>query len=267
MDLRSITDIGDPALEVYTGLTEARLRSDGLFIAESIPVIETARANGHEPVSLLMAEKHASGKARRLIESLGEIPVYTAPENVLEKLTGYRLTRGVLCAMRRRPVPDASAVIRNARRVAVLEDLTDSTNVGAIFRSASSLGMDAVLLTDGCCDPLCRRSVRVSMGGVFTIPYAFCGTGKNGVALLRAAGFTNAALALSDAAVTIRDPALHGADRLALWIGSEGPGLAPDTVAACDRTVIIPMHHSMDSLNAAAAAAIAFWELALPQEE
>ena len=266
-----ITDLADPALDVYARLTEAQLRNrlrpeDGLFIAESPKVIGYALDAGYAPVSLLLERRHIAGKAATLLARVGEVPVYTAEPALLERLTGYPLTRGVLCAMRRRPLPGAEALCRNARRVAVLEGIVDTTNIGAIFRSAAALGVDAVLLSPSCCDPLNRRAVRVSMGTVFQVPWTYLGDSpadwpEAGLKRLKALGFESVALALSDDSLDIDDPALASRPRLALVLGTEGDGLAPATIARCDFTARIPMAHGVDSLNVAAAGAVAFWEL------
>ena len=266
-----ITDLADPALDVYARLTEAQLRNrlrpeDGLFIAESPKVIGYALDAGYAPVSLLLERRHIAGKAAPLLARVGEIPVYTAEPALLERLTGYPLTRGVLCAMRRRPLPGAEALCRDARRVAVLEGIVDTTNIGAIFRSAAALGVDAVLLSPSCCDPLNRRAVRVSMGTVFQVPWTYLGDSpaewpEAGLKRLKALGFESVALALSDDSLDIDDPALASRPRLALVLGTEGDGLAPATIARCDFTARIPMAHGVDSLNVAAAGAVAFWEL------
>ena len=259
-----ITDWNAPQLDVYSRLTEAQLKNrlhpeDGLFIAESPVVIGYALDAGYEPVSLLMERRHIAGKAATLIARCGDIPVYTADQEMLSRLTGYPLTRGVLCAMRR-PAPRAvEAVCADARRVAVLEGIVDTTNIGAIFRSAAALGMDAVLLSPTCCDPLNRRAVRVSMGTVFQVPWARLGCWPDDT--LNALGFKTAAMALSDDAVSIDDPALMAEPRLAIVLGTEGDGLARSTIARCDYTVKIPMAHGVDSLNVAAASAVAFWQL------
>lgn len=262
-----IDNLNAPQLDIYARLTEAQLKNrlhpgDGLFIAESPVVIGIALDAGLEPVSLLMERRHIAGKAAALIARAGEIPVYTAEDALLAKLVGYPLTRGVLCAMRRPRPRTVADVCAGARRVAVLEDIVDATNVGAIFRSAAALGIDAVLLTPACCDPLNRRAVRVSMGGVFQVPWArFGGWPSEGLAALRALGFRTAAMALDDRAIGIDDPRLAAAGRLALVLGTEGDGLRPETVAACDFTARIPMARGVDSLNVAAAAAVAFWVL------
>ena len=266
-----IADLSAPELDPYVSLTEAQLKNrlrpeEGLFIAESPKVIGYALDAGFAPVSLLMEKRHISGKAAPLLERVGDAPVYTADGETLRALTGYPLTRGVLCAMRRRPLPDAEAICESARRVAVLEDIVDATNVGAIFRSAAALGVDAVLLTPSCCDPLNRRAVRVSMGTVFQVPWTRLGEAPGdwpgaGLSRLARMGFATVALALSDDSVPIDDPALAARPKLALILGTEGDGLAPGTLARCDYTARIPMARGVDSLNVAAAGAVAFWEL------
>lgn len=260
-----------PELDVFARLTEAQLRNrlepeKGLFIAESPKVIERALNAGYEPVSLLMERKHITGQARDILARCGEIPVYTADREVLAGLTGYELTRGVLCALRRPPLPSVEALCAHARRVAVLEGIVDPTNVGAIFRSAAAMYMDAVLVTPTCCDPLYRRSVRVSMGTVFQVPWTRIGNDHSewpqpGLQRLRELGFKTAAMALSDDSVSIDDPALCGEEKLAIVLGTEGDGLSARTIADCDYTVRIPMSHEVDSLNVAAASAVAFWQL------
>ena len=266
-----IADFSDPRLDVYARLTEAQLLNrfepaKGMFIAESPKVIDRALDAGCRPVSLLMERKDIDGSAREIIERCGDIPVFTADRDVLCQLTGYQLTRGVLCAMLRPPLPAVSDVLQNVRRVVILENVQNPTNVGAIFRSAAALGMDAVLLTPGCSNPLYRRSARVSMGTVFQIPWTFIGEettdwpGK-GMEILRAEGFKTAAMALSDNSVSIDDPRLAAEEKLAIILGSEGDGLTDTTIADCDYTVKIPMYHGVDSLNVAAASAVAFWEL------
>ncbi len=266
-----ITDFTAPELDVYARLTENQLvnRADpenGLFIAESPNVILRALDGGYEPVSLLMERRHIEGQAREVVERCGEIPLYTAPLPVLTELTGFPLTRGVLCAMRRRPLPKPEEICREARRVAVLENIMNPTNLGAIFRSAAALGMDAVLLTPACCDPLYRRSVRVSMGTVFQVPWAYLGDDVNqwpepGMTRLRELGFRSAAMALREDSVSIDDPDLMAEEKLAIVLGTEGDGLGDGTIADCDYTVRIPMSHGVDSLNVAAASAVAFWQL------
>ena len=270
-DIIEISDISAPGLAPYVRLTEAQLKNrlhpeDGLFIAESPKVIGYALDAGYAPVSLLMERKHIAGKAAALLSRVGDAPVYTAEADVLRNLTGYPLTRGVLCAMRRRPLPPAEAVCGEARRVAVLEGIVDATNIGAIFRSAAALGVDGVLLIPTTCDPLNRRAVRVSMGTVFQVPWTILGETpadwpEAGLARLGAMGFRSVALALSEDALDIDDPRLAAQPKLALVLGTEGDGLAPATVARCDYTARIPMAHGVDSLNVAAAGAVAFWEL------
>ena len=262
-----ITDLSAPELDVYARLTEAQLLNrfepaKGMFIAESPKVIHRALDGGCQPVSLLMDRKDIDGSAREILARCPEIPVYTADESVLCQLTGYHLTRGVLCAMRRPAKPSLEEICAKANRIVILENVQNPTNVGAIFRSAAALGMDAVLLTPGCSDPLYRRSARVSMGTVFQIPWTFTGAWpEEGMAQLKALGFKTAALALSDRSVSIDDPALMAEEKLALLLGSEGDGLTDQTIASCDYTVKIPMYHGVDSLNVAAASAVAFWQL------
>ena len=266
-----ITDFAAPELDVYARLTENQLvnRADpenGLFIAENPNVILRALDGCYEPVSLLMERRHIEGQAREVVERCGEIPLYTAPLPVLTELTGFPLTRGVLCAMRRRPLPKPEEICREARRVAVLENIMNPTNLGAIFRSAAALGMDAVLLTPACCDPLYRRSVRVSMGTVFQVPWAYLGHDVSqwpepGMTRLRELGFRSAAMALREDSVSIDDPELMAEEKLAIVLGTEGDGLGDGTIADCDYTVRIPMSHGVDSLNVAAASAVAFWQL------
>ena len=233
-----------------------------MFIAESPKVIHRALDGGCQPVSLLMERKDIDGSAREILARCPEIPVYTADESVLCQLTGYHLTRGVLCAMRRPAKPSLEEICAKANRIVILENVQNPPKVGAIFRSAAALGMDAVLLTPGCSDPLYRRSARVSMGTVFQIPWTFTGAWpEEGMAQLKALGFKTAALALSDRSVSIDDPDLMAEEKLALLLGSEGDGLTDQTIASCDYTVKIPMYHGVDSLNVAAASAVAFWQL------
>lgn len=270
-DIIEITDFSAPELDVYARLTQAQLRSRrepelGLFIAESPKVIGHALDAGYQPVSLLMERRQIDGPARAIIARCGDIPVYTGHSDLLAGLTGYQLTRGVLCAMQRPKLPGMEALCANARRVAVLEDIVDSTNVGAIFRSAAALGMDAVLVTPSCSDPLYRRAVRVSMGTVFQIPWTRIGSQpsewpQTGLRRLQTLGFKTASMALSDTAVSIEDPRLQAEEKLAIVLGTEGDGLAAGTIASCDYTVCIPMAHGADSLNVAAASAVAFWQL------
>ena len=262
-----ITSLSAPELDVYARLTEAQLLNrfepaKGMFIAESPKVIHRALDAGCEPVSLLMERKDIHGSARDILARCPDIPVFTADEAVLCQLTGYHLTRGVLCAMRRPKLPTMEEICRNASRIVILENVQNPTNVGAIFRSAAALGMDAVLLTPGCSNPLYRRSARVSMGTVFQIPWTYTGVWPEaGMAQLSALGFKTAALALTDDSVSIDDPSLMAEEKLALLLGSEGDGLTGDTIAICDYTVKIPMYHGVDSLNVAAASAVAFWQL------
>lgn len=272
MELIEITDFGDARLDVFARLTEAQLRTvyepvkEGLFIAESPNVIERALDAGYEPVSLLMERSHAFGAAAGVIARCPGVPVFVSDTAVLTELTGFQLTRGVLCAMRRRPLPSLSEVLRGAKRICVLEDVMNPTNVGAIFRSAAALGMDALLLTPGCSDPLYRRAARVSMGTVFQIPWTQIGETpadwpEKGLAYLKEEGFATASLALRDDTVSISDPALAAQEKLCLILGTEGDGLADETICRADFRVKIPMFHGVDSLNVAAASAVAFWEL------
>lgn len=261
-----VTDLTAPELDVYARLTEAQLRNrlepdKGVFIAESPKVIATALDAGYEPLSLLMERRHIEGDAQPILARCGEIPVYTAERETLARLTGFELTRGVLCAMRRPRLPSVEEVCARARRVAVLEGIVDHTNVGAIFRSAAALGIDAVLVTPTCCDPFYRRAVRVSMGTVFQVPWTYLPAGERWQDTLHALGFETAALALRDDSLSIADPRLGRVEKLALCLGTEGDGLANDTIADCDYTVRIPMSHGVDSLNVAAASAVAFYQL------
>ena len=266
-----ITDLNAPELAVFSRLTEAQLRSrreieKGVFIAESPKVILRALDAGVVPLAFLMERRHLEGQGRALLDRCPGVPAYTGAREVLAGLTGYALTRGILCAMRRPAQPEAERVCAGARRIAVLEGIVDATNIGAIFRSAAALHTDAVLLTPTCCDPLNRRAARVSMGTVFQIPWAYIGQSpaqwpRPGLERLRTLGFKTAALALRDDALSIEDPRLAAEEKLALVLGAEGDGLAPDTIAACDYSVRIPMSHGVDSLNVAAAGAVAFWQL------
>lgn len=270
-DIIEITDFKAPELDVYARLSENQLSHyyephGGLFIAESAKVIGRALDAGCAPVSFLLDQKRID-QARGLLARCGEIPVYTASLDVLEKLTGFPLTGGMLCAMRRPARPGIREVCDKARRIAILENVMNPTNVGAIFRSAAALGIDAVLLTCGCSDPLYRRAVRVSMGTVFQIPWTFLDAGnaawpRQAIPLLHSLGFQTAAMALCDDSLRIDDPRLMEAEKLAIVLGTEGDGLAPSTIASCDFTVRIPMFHGVDSLNVAAASAVAFWQLA-----
>jgi tRNA G18 (ribose-2'-O)-methylase SpoU len=271
MSIIEITDFSDPRLDVYARLTEAQLLNrfepaKGMFIAESPKVIDRALNAGCQPVSLLMERKDIDGSAREIIARCGDIPLFTADRDVLCQLTGYQLTRGVLCAMRRPALSSVEDTVKDARRIVILENVQNPTNVGAIFRSAAALGMDAILLTPGCSNPLYRRSARVSMGTVFQIPWTFIGSEtadwpEAGMEKLRQLGFKTAAMALSNDSVSIDDPRLAGEEKLAIILGSEGDGLTETTIADCDYTVKIPMYHGVDSLNVAAASAVAFWEL------
>jgi len=270
-DIIEITDFDAPELDIYARLTENQLLNrhepeKGLFIAESPKVVERALDSGCTPVSLLLERKHIEGEARNVIARCGDVPVYTADFDVLTKLTGFALTRGVLCAMRRPPLPDAAKICAAASRLAVLENVMNPTNVGAIFRSAAALGIDAVLLTSSCSNPLYRRAIRVSMGTVFQIPWTFLPQDTahdpaSHIRYLKSLGFLTAAMALTERSSSISDPVLTSADKLAVILGSEGDGLPAETIAACDYTVRIPMSHGVDSLNVAAASAVAFWEL------
>ena len=264
----TITDFHAPELDVYARLTENQLvnRADpdnALFIAESPNVILRALDAGCVPVSMLLERRHIEGQASEIVARVGDIPIYTAPLPVLTELTGFPLTRGVLCAMRRPRLPSAQEICRGARRVAVMENVMNPTNLGAVFRSAAALNMDAVLLTPACTDALYRRCVRVSMGTVFQIPWTYLeGTWpEDGMELLRSLGFKTAAMALRENTLAIDDPRLAAEEKLAILLGTEGDGLADSTIAACDYTVKIPMSHGVDSLNVAAASAVAFWVL------
>lgn len=294
-----ITDFDAPELDVYARLTENQLINrhepeKGMFIAESPKVIERALDAGYMPVSILTEKRHIEGEGQKILARCGELPVYTAEFDVLTKLTGFQLTRGMLCAMYRQPLPSVQSVCKGAKRIAVLENVVNPTNVGAIFRSAAALGMDAVLLTTGCSNPFYRRAIRVSMGTVFQVPWTYLGEetkpetvrkpeseegkepgtgiewnleleGKadsgNWQNQLRELGFHTVAMALKEDSLSIDDPKLMNADKLAIVLGTEGDGLAPETIAACDDTVCIPMAHGVDSLNVAAASAVAFWQL------
>ena len=259
-----ITDFNAPELDVYARRTEVQLLNReyperGVFIAESPKVIERALDAGYEPVSCLVERRHIEGEAKEILARCGEIPVYTAAFEVLTQLTGFQLTRGMLCVMRRKALPTAAEVCAGKRRIAVLENVMNPTNVGAIFRSAAALNMDAVLLTPACSNPLYRRSIRVSMGTVFQIPWTYV----EGVAQLKALGFRTAAMALCEDTLSIRAPRLQAEERLAIVLGTEGDGLAASTIADCDYRVKIPMSHGVDSLNVAAASAVAFFQLGL----
>lgn len=263
-DIKHITSLSDPGLEIFSSLTEAqlcdrRLFEKGLFIAETPKVIDVALDRGYVPYALLTEEKHITGIGSKLLERLGDnIPVYAGSREMLRQLTGFPLTRSVLCAMLRPALPTVEEVLSSARRVVVIDSVTNTTNIGAIFRSAAALGMDAVLLTRTTCDPLNRRAVRVSMGTVFQLPWTWMDASP---ASLHDYGFRTAALALSDQSITMDDPVLKGEDRLALLLGTEGDGLSREAISQADYVVRIPMQHGVDSLNVAAAAAVAFWEL------
>ena len=258
-----ITSLAQPGVEVFSRLTEAQLRNrvepgKGIFIAESPKVIRVALDAGYEPTALLCERRHISGDASDLIERCGDIPVYSGERQLLEQLTGYTLTRGVLCAMRRPQESTVAEVTAGARRIVVIDGVVDTTNIGAIFRSAAALGIDAVLLTRNSCDPLNRRAVRVSMGSVFLVPWTWLDAPADS---LEALGFQTAAMALTDDSIALDDPRLKAAPRLAIIMGTEGDGLPHDTIAKANYVVRIPMSHHVDSLNVAAAAAVAFWEL------
>ena len=271
-----ITNFNSPELDVYARLNENQLfhhyePESGIFIAESPKVVERALDAGYEPVSLLLEKKHVTSEAKNIIARCGDIPVFTAELDVLTQLTGFQLTRGVLCAMKRKPLPTVEEVCVGARRVAILENVMNPTNIGAIFRSAAALNMDAVLLTSACSDPLYRRAIRVSMGTVFQIPWTYLDgeieqkeSGKypkSDISRLKELGFKTAAMALCDDSVNIDNPRLMSEDKLAIILGTEGDGLATSTIDGCDYTVCIPMSHGVDSLNVAAASAVAFWQL------
>ena len=266
-----ITDFHAPELDPYARLTQNQLRNrlepeKGIFIAESPKVIDRALDAGYKPVSLLMERKQITGPAAGILSRCGDAPVYTADREMLAELTGFELTRGVLCAFRRPAPRPVEELCKNARRVAVLEGIVDSTNVGAIFRSAAALNMDAVHINPSCCDPLCRRAVRVSMGTVFQVPWGQLGETpadwpEKGMDILHSLGFKTAAMALSDRSVSIDNEQLAKEPKLAIVLGTEGDGLAAGTIASCDYTVKIPMSHGVDSLNVAAASAVAFWQL------
>lgn len=266
-----ITDLNNSELDVYARLSEVQLLrfyepNPGLFVAESPNVILRALGAGYEPVSLLMEKKHIEGQAKEVVARMAQVPIYTAELEVLTGLTGFQLTRGVLCVMRRKQLPSMEEICAEAKRIVVLENVMNPTNVGAIFRSAAALGMDAVLLTDGCSDPLYRRAARVSMGTVFQVPWTFMDSKtvewpKPAMNRLKELGFKTAAMALTDESVSIEHPGLMAEEKLAVVLGTEGDGLADHTIADCDYTVKIPMSHGVDSLNVAAASAVAFWQL------
>jgi len=263
MNVIEINNIEASGVNIFSSLTEAQLRhsrevEEGLFIAESPKVIRVALDAGYEPFALLCERRHITGDAADIIERCGDIPVYTGDRNVLASLTGYTLTRGVLCAMRRPHLPSVEDVCRDARRIVVIDGVVDTTNIGAIFRSAAALGIDGILLTTNSCDPLNRRAVRVSMGSVFLVPWTWLDAP---VQSLNDYGFKTAAMALTDDSVSLDDPVLKAEQRLAVIMGTEGDGLSKQTIASADYVVRIPMAHGVDSLNVAAASAVAFWEL------
>ena len=260
--IHEITSLSDERIQQFASMTEAQLRNRlnqdlGIFIAESPKVIRVALQAGYEPLSLLCESKHIDGDAADIIERCGDVPVYTGSRELLAELTGYTLTRGVLCAMRRKPSPALADILKDARRVCVIDAVCDTTNIGAIFRSAAALGIDAVLLTRSSCDPLNRRAIRVSMGTIFLVPWTWLDDYNQ----LRDLGFKTAAMALTDKSISLNDPILKQQERLAIIMGTEGDGLPQKTIEDADYTVRIPMYHQVDSLNVAAAAAVAFWEL------
>lgn len=276
MKIIEVMDLNRPELTVYVELSERQLATiyepeEGLFIAESPKVIERALDGGYEPVSFL-AEKGQLAEAEEILDRMEDVPIYVAPDEILTKLTGYHLTRGLWCTMRRRTLPTIEEVCQRAKRIAILEEVVNPTNVGALFRCAAALGMDAVILTGGCSDPLYRRASRVSMGTVFQIPWTMLSK-KDGVwpeqamKTLKEMGFKTAAMALREDSVGIDDPQLNSEEKLAIVLGTEGDGLAGDTIADCDYTVMIPMAHGVDSLNVAAAGAVAFWQLGHQRQE
>ncbi|MBQ0021148.1 MAG: RNA methyltransferase [Bacteroidales bacterium] len=261
--IKEITTLDEPGVEVFGTLTEAQLRNrlepeKGIFIAESPKVIKVALDAGYTPISLLCEARHIEGDAKEIIERCGDIPVYTGSRKLLEKLTGYTLTRGVLCAMRRPHPKTVEEVCEGASRVVVIDGVVDSTNIGAIFRSAAALGIDSVLVTQTSCDPLNRRAVRVSMGSVFLVPWTRL---EAPISSLKSLGFKTVAMALRDNSVMLDDPTLQAEPRLAIVMGNEGDGLPNETIDDADYVVCIPMKHNVDSLNVAAASAVAFWAL------
>lgn len=259
-----ITDFLAPELDVYARLSEVQLLNrefpeKGLFIAESPKVIERALDAGYEPVSCLMEKKHIEGEGKEILERIGDVPVFCAEFDVLTQLTGFKLTRGMLCAMKRKPLPEVRELCENKKRIVILDKVMNPTNVGAIIRSAAALGMDAVILTPGCSDPLYRRAARVSMGTVFQIDWTF--SADESLEEIKSLGFKTVAMALKDNSLSISDPKLTNAEKLAVIMGTEGDGLSDETIADCDYTVKIPMFHGVDSLNVAAASAVAFYQL------
>lgn len=278
-DIYEITNLDIPELSLYSKYSEVQLlrlyepKKEGVFIAESPLVIERALQAGYEPISFLMEQKHIESEGRNLLEKYPFVPVYTAPFEILTSLTGFELTRGMLCAMKRRPLPDVNDVCQAAHRLAILENVTNPTNVGAIFRSAAALNVDGVLLTQGCSNPLYRRTLRVSMGCVFQIPWTFLPAKKERnsisyVDFLKQKGFKTAAMTLNDNSVSIENEDLMKEEKLAILLGNEGYGLSDETIVSCDYTVKIPMKNGVDSLNVAAASAVAFWQLRhIPNEK
>ena len=270
-----INDLNASEIDVYVRLTGKELRNKlepekGIFIAESPTVIDVALRSGCEPVSLLTDKRLLGNGLDAILSKIGDVPIYVANRDVLRHITGFELTRGALCAMKRPVLPDVSVLLANSKRVAVLEGITDSTNIGAIFRSAAALGVDAVLVTPTCCDPLCRRAIRVSMGTVFQVPFTRIGTSHSewpfpAINILREAGFKTCAMALSDNSISITDEVLKREEKLAIVLGTEGDGLSHSTIAECDYTVKIPMSHGVDSLNVAAASAVAFFQLCVKE--
>lgn len=269
MQITEITEFEDSRLDIYTKFKEVQLLryfepAEGVFVAESPMIIERALDAGYEPLSLLMERRYITGQGKELLERIGDVPVYVADLDVMTKLTGYQITRGVLCAIRRKPLPTVADVCENARRIVVLEDVMNPTNVGAIFRSAAALGMDGIVLTAGCADPLYRRASRVAMGTTFQIPWTALPKHESWDSTcleLKSFGYKFVAMALRDDSISIDDEVLHREPKLAIVMGTEGDGLRPETISACDYTVRIPMSHNVDSLNVAAASAVAFWEL------
>lgn len=276
MEIIEVADLNRSELVVYTELSERQLATiyepaEGLFIAESPKVIGRALDGGYEPVSFL-AEKGQLAEAKEILNRMEDVPIYVAPDEILTKLTGYHLTRGLWCAMRRKTLPTIEEVCQGAKRIAILEEVVNPTNVGALFRCAAALGMDAVILTGGCSDPLYRRASRVSMGTVFQIPWTMLSKKdavwpEQAMKTLKEMGFKTAAMALREDSVEIDDPQLNSEGKLAIVLGTEGDGLAGDTIADCDYTVMIPMAHGVDSLNVAAAGAVAFWQLGHQRQE
>ena len=270
MSIIQIDDLNDPQLDIYARLSEAQLLhfyepEEGIFIAESPKVIQTAFDEGYEPISFLVEDKHIKTQAKDILSQWSDIPVYTAKFDILKQLTGFGLTRGMLCAMHRKPLPLVEDICKKKERIVILENIMNPTNVGAIFRSAAALNMDAILLTKGCSDPFYRRSIRVSMGTVFQIPWTFINDTiswpDQGIHILKQLGYKTVAMALTDHCVSINDKQLLSEDKLAIILGTEGYGLCDETIKSCDYTVKIPMAHGVDSLNVAAASAVAFWEL------